>query len=181
MTRGGEGMIRLERLGPAHLEEILAGQDEALAQEIVGRPWDRESLGDFLGRCERWREGGPLQEFAALEAGTGRLLGGGGLNRLAPDLAPRQVALTYWLLADARGHGLGIPLARALLARTRSLPPRRGATAREAVLVIAPENTASQAVATQLGARPTGEAVPHPADGARRAERWLVDLEPDAS
>ncbi|WP_341854666.1 hypothetical protein [Brachybacterium sp. GPGPB12] len=43
--------IRLERLGPGHAEEILTGQDEALAREIIGRPWDRERLAEFLARA----------------------------------------------------------------------------------------------------------------------------------
>lgn len=168
--------IRLERLGPRHAEEILTGQDEALAREIVGRPWDRERLEEFLARCARWREDGPVVEFAALEVGNGRLLGGGGLNRLAPGLGPGQVALTYWLLAGARGRGLGVPLAEALADRARDPPARRGTTRSEAVLLIAPDNTASQSVARTLGARPTGELVPHPAGGTCRAQRWVLDL-----
>ena len=167
-------MIRLERLGPPHAEEILAGQDEVLAREIIGRPWGRERLEEFLGRCARWREDGPVQEVAAFEGDAAPMVGGGGLQRLAPGLARDQVALTYWLLARARGRGLGVPLAEALVERAR-----RGTTAREAVLLIAPDNAASQAVATTLGARPTGELVRHPADGTRRAERWLLDLERD--
>lgn len=168
--------IRLERLGPGHAEEILTGQDEALAREIIGRPWDRERLEEFLARCARWHEDGPVVEFAALEEGSGRLLGGGGLNRLAPGLGPGQVALTYWLLAGARGRGLGVPLATALVERARDLPPARGTTLREALLLIAPDNTASQSVARALGTRPTGELVPHPTGGTRRAERWVLDL-----
>lgn len=164
-------MIRLERLGPLHAEEILAGQDEALAREIIGRAWERERLEEFLGRCARWREDGPVVELAAFEGDTGPMVGGGGLNRLAPGLERGQVALTYWLLPDARGRGLGVPLAEALVERAR-----RGTAAREAVLLISPDNTASQAVATTLGARPTGERERHPADGARRAERWILEL-----
>lgn len=164
-------MIRLERLGATHVGPILEGQDDALAREIIGRPWDRDALEEFLARCGSWREDGPVQELAALEEPTGRMVGGGGLNRLAPGLARDQVALTYWLLADRRGRGLGVPLATAVLDRARAL---RGV--REAVLLIAPENAASQAVARALGARPTGILVRHPADAARRAERWVVDL-----
>lgn len=167
-------MIRLERLGPPHAEAILAGQDEALAREIIGRPWDGARLEEFLGRCAGWREDGPVQEFAALEEPAGRMVGGGGLHRLAPGLARDQAALTYWLLADARGCGLGVPLAEALVERARAM-----AGVQEAVLLIAPENSASQTVATTLGARPTGSLVPHPADGARRAERWVLDLVPE--
>ena len=165
-------MIRLERLGPAHREEILAGQDESLAREIIGRRWEREQLEEFLGRCASWRKDGPVQELAAFEGDAGRMVGGGGVNRLAPGLARDQVALTYWLLERARGRGFGIPLASAVVERARSVTG-----AREAVLLISPDNTASQSVARALGARPTGEQVRHPADGTRQAERWLLDLQ----
>ena len=100
------------------------------------------------------------------------MVGGGGVNRLAPGLARDQVALTYWLLERARGRGFGIPLASAVVERARSVTG-----AREAVLLISPDNTASQSVARALGARPTGEQVRHPADGTRQAERWLLDLQ----
>ena len=165
-------MIRLERLGPAHREEILAGQDESLAREIIGRRWEREQLEEFLGRCASWRKDGPVQELAAFEGDAGRMVGGGGVNRLAPGLARDQVALTYWLLERARGRGFGIPLASAVVERARSVTG-----AREAVLLISPDNTASQSVARALGAGPTGEQVRHPADGTRQAERWLLDLQ----
>lgn len=163
-------MIRLERLGLRHAEEILADQDVLLAGEIIGRPWESRALTEFLTRCERWREDGPLQEFAALDPRTGRLLGGGGVHRIAPGISRGQAVMTYWLLASARGRGLGSPLARALVEHAR-----RGSVL-EAVLLIAPDNTPSQAVAQRLGARPTGETVPHPAGGTRRTERWLLAL-----
>ena len=165
-------MIRLESLGPPHAEEILAGQDESLAREIIGRRWEREQLEEFLGRCASWRKDGPVQELAAFEGDAGRMVGGGGVNRLAPGLARDQVALTYWLLERARGRGFGIPLASAVVERAQSVTG-----AREAVLLISPDNTASQSVARALGARPTGEQVRHPADGTRQAERWLLDLQ----
>ena len=165
-------MIRLESLGPPHAEEILAGQDESLAREIIGRRWEREQLEEFLGRCASWRKDGPVQELAAFEGDAGRMVGGGGVNRRAPGLARDQVALTYWLLERARGRGFGIPLASAVVERARSVTG-----AREAVLLISPDNTASQSVARALGARPTGEQVRHPADGTRQAERWLLDLQ----
>ena len=76
------------------------------------------------------------------------------------------------LLERARGRGFGIPLASAVVERARSVTG-----AREAVLLISPDNTASQSVARALGARPTGEQVRHPADGTRQAERWLLDLQ----
>lgn len=164
-------MLGLEHLGTRHHAAILAGQDELLAEEIIGRAWDAASLAEFLARCEGWREDGPLQEFAALDPCTGALLGGGGLHRLAPGLTRDQVMLTYWLLVPARGRGLGVPLVEAIVQRARRNP-----RVAEAVLLIAPENTASQAVARRIGARPTGEGAPHPAGGSRRAERWLLPL-----
>lgn len=164
-------MIHLERLGPEHADAILAGQDAALAAEIVGERWRRESLDDFLGRAAGWRADGPIQEFAAVDAATGRLLGGGGLNRLAPELSRPQVALTYWVLGAERGRGTGVQIAMALIERARRL-----SGVRQAVLLISEDNHASRAVARRIGAHPCDAFVPHPADGARRVRCWLLDL-----
>lgn len=164
-------MLRLERLGTRHAQEILAGQDALLAEEIIGRRWEPHALADFLRRCERWSEDGPVQEFAVSDPRTGRLLGGGGVRRLAPGLARNQAMLTYWLLAPARGRGAGARLAASIVERARRDPRMV-----EAVLLIAPYNTASQAVARRIGARPTGESAPHPAGGSRRVERWVLPL-----
>src|SRR5699024_1874560 len=105
------GMIRLERLGPEHAEEILSGQDEQLAEEIVGQRWTRESLDAFLARAARWRADGPIREFAAVDggeaagpAGPGTLLGGGGLHLVDPGLERGQAVMTYWLLDRHRGR-----------------------------------------------------------------------------
>ena len=93
------------------------------------------------------------------------------MHRIAPGISRGQAVLTYWLLAPARGRGLGTPLAAAIVGRARRDP-----VLEEAVLLIAPDNAPSQAVARSLGARPTGEIVPHPAGGTRRAERWMLAL-----
>ncbi|HEX7352187.1 GNAT family N-acetyltransferase [Brachybacterium sp.] len=164
-------MIRLERLGQRHGTEILAGQDRDLAAEIIGRPWTEPTLAAFLERCELWHEDGPLQEFAAVDAASGRLLGGGGLNRLAPGLARGQAALTYWVLASERGRGIGAQIATALRGRARRDPGLR-----QAVLLIADGNDASRAVARRLGACAGEDLVRHPADGNRYVRRWLLDL-----
>lgn len=164
-------MIHLERLGPEHADAILAGQDAALAAEIAGERWRRESLEDFLGRAARWRADGPIQEFAAVDAVTGRLLGGGGLNRLAPELSRGQASLTYWVLGAERGRGTGVQIASALLDRARRLSGLR-----QAVLLIAEDNHASRAVARRIGAHPGDDVVPHPADGVRRVRCWVLDL-----
>jgi RimJ/RimL family protein N-acetyltransferase len=165
-------VIRLERLGPRHGPEILSGQDATLASEIVGERWTADSLGSFLERCARWRDDGPIQEFAAVDAASGRLLGGGGLNRLAPAVTRGQVAVTYWVLDPERGQGIGTWIGSALIARARRDPRLR-----QAVLLIADDNRASQAVARRLGAHPGKAFVRHPADGARQVRCWELDLD----
>ncbi|MGO1259816.1 MAG: GNAT family N-acetyltransferase [Brachybacterium sp.] len=168
-------MIRLERLEPRHGPEILAGQDAALAAEIVGERWTESSLESFLERCARWREDGPVQELAAVGAASGRLLGGGGLNRLAPELSRGQVAVTYWVLESERGRGVGTQIASALISRAR-----RDSRLRQAVLLIADGNPASRAVAHRLGAHPEEDLLRHPADGTRHVRRWILDLDAGA-
>ncbi|MDN5685250.1 MAG: GNAT family N-acetyltransferase [Brachybacterium sp.] len=178
--------LRLERLGPRHAGAILAGQDAVLAEEIIGARWDPEVLDDFLERAARWRDEGPIREYAAMLDDTtrcassdsdhsrlieGELLGGGGLNLVAPGLGRGQAALTYWLLAEHRGRGHGLELAGSLVDRARS-----DARIAQLVLRIAPHNEASRAIARRLGAVSTGTRDRHPADASRLADRWVLDL-----
>ena len=170
------GVSHLERLGPEHAAAILAGQDSALAREIVGERWSRESLDSFLQRAARWRADGPIREFAARAGGgagggAGGLLGGGGLNLMDPGLERGHAAMTYWLLAEHRGHGLGRMLVAALVDRARA-----DERISHLVLRIAPCNEPSRAVARSIGARCTGREERHPADAARRVERWTLAL-----
>lgn len=173
-------MIRLERLGPRHAPDILAGQDAALAEEIVGERWTGASLDAFLARAARWRADGPIREFAAVsggaadataEDGRGVLVGGGGLRLLDPGLERGEAALTYWVLARHRRRGHGRELMEALVDQARAEE-----RIRRLVLRIAPENAASRALARGLGTRPTGRTERHPAHGARTVERWVLEL-----
>lgn len=168
-------MIHLERLGPEHAEAILAGQDTALAAEIVGERWSRASLDPFLARAARWRADGPIREFAAMgggaHGGAGVLLGGGGLNLLDPGLERGDAALTYWILVPHRGRGHGHDLVSALLARARE-----DVRISRLVLRIAPTNHGSCALARSLGAQRTGERERHPADATRAVDRWTLAL-----
>lgn len=168
-------MIHLERLGPRHADAIFAGQDKALAAEIVGERWSRESLESFLERAARWQADGPIREFAARrETGTeagGALIGGGGLNLVDPGLERRDAALTYWILAAHRGRDHGRDLVAALVTRARA-----DARISRLVLRIAPTNGASRALARSIGAELTGEVDRHPADAARTVDRWSLEL-----
>ncbi|WP_193105630.1 GNAT family N-acetyltransferase [Brachybacterium sp. FME24] len=164
-------MIRLRALDPADADAILAGQDEALAQEITGRRWDPDALREFLSRCSRWREDGPIREYAALVGHDGPLIGGGGLNRVAPGLEPGQAAMTYWILAPHRGQGHGRSLAAALGDAARA-----DARIDRLVLRIAPHNAPSRAIARGLGALSTGQEERHPSEASRTVERWVLDL-----
>lgn len=175
--------LRLERLGPAHAAAMLAGQDSALAEEVVGGRWTALKLAEFLERAARWRVDGPIREFAAVDDWSARedpaacecrapaLLGGGGLNLLDPGLERGQAALTYWVLEAhrARGHGHAIGAALVEIARA-------DARIDQLVLRIAPSNTPSQSVASTLGARRIGTEERHPSDATRTVERWVLGL-----
>lgn len=165
--------LRLLPLGPEHDAAILAGQDPALAREISGGPWTPATLSAFLGRCAGWSPDGPLRELAAQDTPTGTLVGGGGIARLGPGLDRGEATLSYWLLAAHRGRGLGHAVAAALVALAAQDP-----RIDRLVLRIAPDNSASQAVARRLGAAPTGRQELHPAGGGRRADRWELTLRP---
>ena len=170
--------MRIERLGPQHAQQLLAGQDEALAAEIIGRSWTPETLDAFLARTALWRADGPFREFAAVAAGAPvpTLLGGGGLALLGPGLERGEAALTYWLLRAHRSRGHGRRLAAALVDIARA-----DARIDHLVLRIAPDNEASKAVAAALGARGTGIEERHPADVHRRVQRWVLDLRAESS
>ncbi|PWH07549.1 N-acetyltransferase [Brachybacterium endophyticum] len=165
--------MHLVPLESRHAEAILAGQDDALAREVFGRRWERGALIAFLHRVENWTADGPLREFAAEDAAgggsTGGLVGGGGLHLVGHGLERGQAELTYWVLPPHRGRGLGTEIARSLVAHAAREP-----RIAEAVLRIAPENHASQAVARALGARCTEPPERHPADVARTVERWVL-------
>lgn len=179
-------MIRLEPLAPQHAPSLLAGQDDLLAQEIIGRRWERQPLHAFLERTARWRPDGPLREFAALfgdatgdsgdcpQAPHDELVGGGGLALLGAGLERGQGALTYWVLAAHRRQGHGHAIAAALVEQARAVP-----RVRELVLRIAPQNRASQAIARALGASPTGQVESHPARPSHPVGRWVLDLSPE--
>ena len=171
--------IRLEPLGPRHGAQILRGQDDALAREISGRPWQPAALEAFLQRSAQWREDGPIREYAAVRDGSAStgdpaaLIGGGGMNLLAAGPGSGQASLTYWVLAAHRGRGHGRAVGAALVAIARA-----DARIRHLVLRIAPHNTASQRVARSLGATPTGTLEHHPADATRTVEPWMLDVDP---
>lgn len=162
--------IRLVPLGPAHASALLAGQDEDLVREVFGRRWDEESLDAFCARASRWRPDGPIRELVALN-GDGAMVGGGGVHLLGAGLERGQADLTYWVLAPARGRGIGQAIAARLLALAR-----RDVRVTDAVLRIAPGNVASTAVARALGAAPTGHLERHPADTSRHVERWSIPV-----
>ena len=179
-------MIRLRALDPRDADALLAGQDDALAREISGGPWDRAALEAFLSRCSRWSGDGPIREFAAVDGtasggdkdgaedgdGGGRLLGGGGLNRLAPGVERGHAAMTYWVLPAHRGRGLGQKIASALVDCARG-----DQRISQLVLFIAPHNAPSQAVARRdRGGSPSGPPERHPADPERVVDRWVLDL-----
>lgn len=188
---GAERSVLLERLGAAHADDILAGQDQALAQEVFGCWWEPGGLAEFLERAQRWRPDGPVREFAArplaagpaivpasartsrpMEEPAGGIVGGGGLHLLGPGLERGQADMSYWVLAPHRGRGWGGAIARALR-EAAAADPR----IRVLVMRIAPQNEASVRVASGLGARPTGASERHPGDAARRVERWELELD----
>lgn len=202
-------MIRLERLGPRHAEQILAGQDPLLAEEIIGARWTAEGLGDFLARAARWSADGPLREYAAVEVDaprTGERTGEGAAEGAVGDAASVRAAE---IAPESAPRGLfgggGITLLGPGLERGEAsltywvLAAHRGhglggeiaaALVRAArdepriarlVLRIAPTNEASRAVARGLGARPSGRTERHPADAARSVERWLLEVRREAS
>ena len=116
------------------------------------RPWlqwchhgyDLKEARDWIARCEQNRQGGTEYNFTIV-GGSGRLLGGCGLNQLRPE--HRLANLGYWVRTSATGHGVAAAAVRAL-----SDFAFRETDLIRLELVVAAGNEASHRVARNVGA-----------------------------
>ena len=161
--------MRIERLGPQHAQQLLAGQDEALAAEIIGRSWTPETLDAFLARTALWRADGPFREPRRSLPGAGaHPPRRRGLALLGTRPGARRGGADVLGAACAPVPGHGQRLAAALVDITWA------ERIDHLVLRIAP--TTRRRGRGRALARGTGIEERHPADVHRRVQRWVLDL-----
>ncbi len=120
------GRLRLVPIGPSAVDEIVAVHtDPWVAQWYDGAYSTTASATEYAERmAAEWEREG-AGKWLAYERDTGRLVGRGGVTRLAPDdpvvpqIAPLvspdwdRLELGWALLAAGRGHGYAVEIGRA--------------------------------------------------------------------
>jgi RimJ/RimL family protein N-acetyltransferase len=98
--------IRLERLGPEHLEGLAElGRDPEVQQfTYVPSPWQEGFERTWLERYERGEREGTRAGFAIVDAESGDFLGIAVLVRI--DRPAREAEAGYAVTPRARGHGV---------------------------------------------------------------------------
>lgn len=151
-----DGRVGLRPYRASDVDALFEAARESMA--TVGRwlPWchthyAREETTEWIGsRSQVWKDGIEYS-FSIVDASSGALLGGCGLNQI--DHAVRRANLGYWVRASAEGRGYATAAAR-LLARWGI--ERVGFERLE--IVAAAGNVGSQRVAEKLGATREGMA-----------------------
>ena len=126
MTEVLTGRLRLVPIDSSSVDDIVAVHtDPWVSHWYDGAYSTAESAGEYAGRMESsWSDEG-VGKWLAYERDTGRLVGRGGVTRLAPDnpVVPQIAALVssdwdrlelgWALLAAGRGHGYAVEIGRA--------------------------------------------------------------------
>ena len=107
-------MIRLEPLGPSHLEGVAALVEDPTVRRYTRIPEPPPSgfASEWLARYDDGRRDGTREGFAAVDADDGTFLG----LALAPriDSEAQTVELGYVVAAPARGRGVATEILRLL-------------------------------------------------------------------
>jgi RimJ/RimL family protein N-acetyltransferase len=140
-----DGAILLRPLRAEDALDHLAGEDEQIAKWLSGGRSTLATVQNYIARCEEsWRSNGPIRAFGVFDCATGRLIGSIEANLAL--LGPGEANVSYCVFAKWRGKGIA---RRALHLMGAYL--RTSTAAREMVLRIACENSASMGVAENSG------------------------------
>jgi RimJ/RimL family protein N-acetyltransferase len=141
-----DGLIFLRPLDAADAGEHLAGEDEEMAKWVSGGRSTPATVEAFIrNNQESWRSGGPRRAFGIFDCASNRLAGFIEVN-LARVVEPKQVNVSYGVFRQWRRQGVAL---RAINLMGEYL--RTATEARQMVLRIVPENTASLKVAENAG------------------------------
>jgi RimJ/RimL family protein N-acetyltransferase len=149
---------------------FAACQDEQIQRwTLVPSPYSEQDAVEFVGGSEaRWAAGTP--SFAAVDAGTGHLLGSIGVVSHAETGDPE---IGYWVAADARGRGVAT---RATVTVCGWLFEQQGAT--RVVWHAVVGNTVSRRAAEAAGFVVEGTARQGMVHRGERVDAWVASLLP---
>lgn len=139
-------MIFLRPHTPEDAADHLAGEDDDMAKWVSGGHSTPASVEAFIRNSqESWRSGGPRRAFGVFHCEHQQLIGFVEVN-LALLAGPGQVNVSYGVFQKWRGQGVAL---RAINLIAQYLQSAK--EARQIVLRISPENTASLRVAEKGG------------------------------
>ena len=140
-----DGVIFLRPLNVDDAAAYLAGEDEEMAKWVSGGRSTLAGVQAFIENSQQsWRCSGPRRPLGIFDAQTNRVIGFIEMNLAM--LEPGQVNISYGIFRDYRGLGL---TGRAIELVAEYL--RSATDARQMVLQIAPDNTASLKIPQKAG------------------------------
>jgi RimJ/RimL family protein N-acetyltransferase len=141
-----DGVIFLRPLSAEDAADHLAGEDEEMAKWVSGGRSTPATVEAFIrNNQESWRNGAPRRAFGVFDCANNRLAGFIEVN-LARLVEPGQVNVSYGVFREWRRQGVAL---RAIHLMDEYL--RTATEARQMVLRITPENTASLNLAEKAG------------------------------
>jgi RimJ/RimL family protein N-acetyltransferase len=167
--RAGEVILRFPSLDD--VDAILPAFTDPELREAGNLPaFDRDGLTASLGDLPRLAEGGRLLALAAVDAGSGEVVGGATLHHL--DAERMIVEIGYFVLPHARRRGVATTAARLLAEHAFSLGIERVAA------YVNVGNTASERVVERAGFTREGVVRSMPKPDGRRIDKTLFSLLP---
>jgi RimJ/RimL family protein N-acetyltransferase len=167
--RAGEIVLRFPSVDD--VDGILPAFTDPELREAGNLPaFDREGLLASIEELPVLAERGRLLALAAVDAGSGEVVGGGTLHHL--DSERRIVEIGYFVLPHARRRGVATTVARLLAEHAFSLGIERVAA------YVNVGNTASERVAERAGFTREGVVRSMPKPDGRRIDKTLFSLLP---
>lgn len=146
LPRLTDGLVFLRPLDPEDAADHLAGEDDEMAKWVSGGRSTPATVEAFIrNNQESWQTGGPRRAFGVFDCASNRLAGFIEVN-LARLAKPNQVNVSYGVFPQWRRQGVAL---RAINLMGEYL--RTATQARQMVLRIVPENTASLKLAEKAG------------------------------
>jgi RimJ/RimL family protein N-acetyltransferase len=167
--RAGDVILRFPSL--EDVDAILPAFTDPELREAGNLPaFDRGALIASLEDLPRLAEGGRLLALAAVDGGSGEVVGGGTLHHL--DAERKIVEIGYFVLPHARRRGIATTVARLLAEHAFSLGIERVAA------YVNVGNLASERVVERAGFTREGVVRSMPKPDGRRIDKTLFSLLP---